>query len=51
MRQLFFEEQNNAFWQKFEQDLQLLEQDKRLPPARTECFVQHYRTVCHHLAA
>ena len=29
MRQLFFEEQNNGFWQEFEQDLQLLEQDKR----------------------
>ncbi|OAM26711.1 MULTISPECIES: stage II sporulation protein M [Eikenella] len=51
MRQLFFEEQHQAFWRAFEQDLQKLEARRgSLPAKQITLFVQDYRTVCHHLA-
>ena len=51
MRQLFFEEQHQAFWRTFEQDLQQLEKRRgSLSAQKTALFMQDYRTVCHHLA-
>ncbi len=51
MRQLFFEEQHQAFWQAFERDLEQLERRKQaMPPQQAAAFMQAYRTVCHHLA-
>lgn len=51
MRQLFFEEQHQAFWRAFERDLEKLETRRgSLPAKQTALFVQDYRTVCHHLA-
>lgn len=48
MRQRYFEQLNQLFWQDFEAQLQRLEKGDKT--AASESFAPHYRTVCHHLA-
>lgn len=51
MKQLAFEQQNQALWQAFERQLQQLESKRtRLAAEQARQFGGHYSQVCHHLA-
>ncbi len=51
MKQLAFEQQNQALWQAFERQLQQLERKRtRLAAEQARQFSGHYSQVCHHLA-